>query len=376
MAVTIASTTSSQEELNHAASENWREPFVPAAEEKLEEASAVAPPVEEAPTEDPSAQPRKKHTGPFGNKGWSKRVDKLTARAKSLEHENRQLRERFATLPVASEIAAEEARERSQREPNPNQQAETSQPNQAAEPSPEQQRPLPDDEVKRFRSHFARMNEALRNQPDRAELIQRAAQLRIEPHVRVGIVSQDNSEAIAIHLARNPEFLNELNGMGTARAMAEIGRLSDGLAPEPPDPVLQAQKDSYNEGVSQFSAKAADFRNVVAASTAEIPESVHEAIIRAGAEGPPLAYALAKNPEECQKLVKAMERGGDHAAILELGRFADRITRPQQRATPPPPPIRPVAGTSTRSSIPLEEMSIKEFMRVRNHQEYQKKHGR
>jgi hypothetical protein len=366
MAVTIASTTSSQAELDHAASEGWRD-TPPPVEATSEQETPPAPAQQKTEADHESNRPHKQ--------GWQKRVNTLTARNKALEAENRKFQERFAKLPVASEIAADEARERSQREPILDRQPETTRPNQAAEPKPEQQHPLPDDEKARFDSHISRTTEAIKSQPDRAELIQRVRQLSMKPHVEVGLVGQENSHDIYVHLLRNPELLDKLNRMSAPKAMAEIGRLSDGLAPEPADPVLQAQKDSYNDGVSRFSAKATDFNQTVANSTADIPGSVHEAIIRMGADGPQLAYALAKNPEECQKLVKAMERGGDHAAILELGRFADRLSRPQQRATPPPP-IRPVAGTSTRSSVPLEEMSIKEFMRVRNHQEYQKKHGR
>jgi hypothetical protein len=87
--VTLASTTSSQAELEHAASENWREPYVPPAEEK-------PPGTESSTTEGKSATEsetvpageQKQETKPEGKSesktGWQKRVDRLTARNKSI----------------------------------------------------------------------------------------------------------------------------------------------------------------------------------------------------------------------------------------------------------------------------------------------------
>jgi hypothetical protein len=73
---------------------------------------------------------------------------------------------------------------------------------------------------------------------------------------------------------------------------------------------------------------------------------------------------LTMNAEQARARVKAI------GAQLKASNQAP----PKERVTPPPP-IRPVGGASSHSAPPLDEMPIKDFMKIRNKQERERKRG-
>ena len=133
-----------------------------------------------------------------------------------------------------------------------------------------------------IRSHHERVNAALSKETDSAALVESAGRMPIAPSVTAAILEQDNSDAVAIHFARNPKLLEELNQLPPSAAMSRVGRIAERL---------EAKGDSRHE-------------------------------------------------------------------------------RPS-----PPPPISPVGASSSRTSIALDELPPREYNRIRNQQERQRRRG-
>jgi hypothetical protein len=83
-----------------------------------------------------------------------------------------------------------------------------------------------------FEAHTARVQEALNAERDAKQLFDAAQGKPVAPFVAQGILEQDNSHAIAIHLARNPKVLEELNRLPAAAAISKIGRIAERLDSE------------------------------------------------------------------------------------------------------------------------------------------------
>lgn len=278
MAVVITSTTSTKEEMEHAASDNWREPYTP----------PEAPPVERTPSEiegeSGTPPPQEKKTN-----GWQKRVDKLTARNKALEADVRQLQERIARA-----------------EKNPS---------ATTPPATE-----------------------MNGQPKRTDF-----------KTDEEYIAALTKHALAIEKAKEAEE-------------EQLAR-------------LKATFDEYNGAIEEISAKYEDWDELTTRDQ-EIPTAVQTAIIGMGKDGPEAAYQLAKRPEECQKLMEILAERGEQAAVVEFGRFLQKITPsepapPKQRSAPAR--ISPVTGSSARATIPLDQLPMKDFMRIRNQQEAERR---
>ncbi len=74
-------------------------------------------------------------------------------------------------------------------------------------------------------SHNQRMMAARKADPDAAAVVDRAASLPIRNSVTAAVLEQDNSEALVIHFAKNPEVLEELNELPPSAAMSRVGDL-------------------------------------------------------------------------------------------------------------------------------------------------------
>jgi len=80
-----------------------------------------------------------------------------------------------------------------------------------------------------FSSHNARVEAALKSLPDAAQLFAAAGQMKVLPHVGLAVIEMDNSDQIAIHLARHHDTLSQLNNMSPTQAAAKIGRIAEQL---------------------------------------------------------------------------------------------------------------------------------------------------
>ena len=133
------------------------------------------------------------------------------------------------------------------------------------------------------------------------------------------------------------------------------------------------QVQGWHSRVGQFKQQTEDFDDVLeSVDHIQIPRPLQMAIME-DEMGPRLAYELARNPEAFARIAKLPS---PLAAIKALGEFKAGITT--AKAAPPqrkpvsnaPEPIRPVAnGASGMVQKPLDQLSLPDYIRVRNKQE-------
>ena len=130
---------------------------------------------------------------------------------------------------------------------------------------------------------------------------------------------------------------------------------------------------NHNRRMNEASERYDDFEEV-ARQDISIPRAVGLAIVELE-NGPDIVYYLGKNPDICEELMGM----SDLAAIAEIGAIAASLVVANggesntQAKTPvsssAPAPIRPGGGTSTKSSVPLDETDYQTYRRVRAEQE-------
>jgi hypothetical protein len=279
---TLTSMTSTQEEMEHALSENWRTPPQPkeavaapaVAEPEAPEVKEPEKPAVSEPAES-QEQPKEKRSG------WQKRIDKLTAR-------NHQL---------AKELEAERAK--------------------------------------------------------RAEPAEKAA------------TPPEDREPKMLDFKTVEEFLEARDSWKDRQQVKQIEEENRKLV-----------FDTYNDRVEQARGKYEDFDEIVAEnSKTQIPQSVYLAVVEME-NGPDVAYYLGKHPEVCDELMDMSQL----AAVRRIERIAVQLESGKPSETPkpnekpkPPAPIAPVGSTATASSVPLDKMAPREFIRIRNQQERDRK---
>ena len=131
----------------------------------------------------------------------------------------------------------------------------------------------------------------------------------------------------------------------------------------------KATVDTYNQKVSEARGQYDDWDEVVSGSKIIIPQAAVDAVVELD-NGPDVAYYLAQHPEEAEALM-------DLSAIRTIqviGKLADKVAAanappPKPAKVAPPAPLAPVGGSSTRSSIELDQLSPREYIKIRNKQE-------
>jgi hypothetical protein len=277
--VTISSTTSSQEEMEHAASPNWREPFVPKEAPKVE-----APATQETELETAAAPETAEPQESKPKSRAQRAIDKLTARNHRLEAE------------------LEEARK--------------------AKPAEEKAAPAPSGPPK------------------------------LQDFLSAGKTADDWADARDAWKAAEE----------TKQAEAERQK---------------ATFDQYNKGVSEARGRYEDWDETVTTATGTIPEAASLAVIECD-NGADVAYYLAKHPEICEELMEMTPVG----AIRRIGKISDSLTPSEKKVSPsekprpkPAAPITPVGSSSTQSSTPLDQLPPREYIKVMNKREADRKRG-
>lgn len=120
----------------------------------------------------------------------------------------------------------------------------------------------------------------------------------------------------------------------------------------------------WQQRIGEFRSTAGDFDDVLAAvEHIEIPPEIQRALIEYD-NGPQLAYALAKEPKELQRIARIES---PRAALRELGKFEARLSAQAEtpkRAAPvsrAPEPIKPVGQGAVTSTKDPGEMSYQEY---------------
>ena len=128
---------------------------------------------------------------------------------------------------------------------------------------------------------------------------------------------------------------------------------------------------AHSARIDAFRGEHEDFDAVVTAGK-DLPLSrpMQDAVVNSES-GPALMYYLCQNPEECDRIA------GMHPvmALKEMGKLEARVetasTGPVSSAdsiTKAPPPIKPVGGGATASTIPLDQMDYQTYKRTREKQ--------
>jgi hypothetical protein len=141
--------------------------------------------------------------------------------------------------------------------------------------------------------------------------------------------------------------------------------------------------DAYNERVAVAHEKYPDFDEVVNREDVQIPQGVQLVVVELE-NGPAVAYYLGQHPEICRELcvlspLAAVARAGVIAATLaaEEAEKGGEVSPPGGKpkvSSSAPPPIKPVGGASTKSAVPLDQLSYPDYRRVREQQEKERVH--
>lgn len=136
------------------------------------------------------------------------------------------------------------------------------------------------------------------------------------------------------------------------------------------DKKLAEAKSTYEKSISTFQEKRDEFKKSVAdydealESVEHIPLSValHDFILESE-HGPQLAYELAKNPDEYERVSKLSPL----ALYREMGKMEAKISpastseKTPNKITKAPPPIKPVSKGAVTSTKDPGEMSYREY---------------
>jgi len=131
--------------------------------------------------------------------------------------------------------------------------------------------------------------------------------------------------------------------------------------------ILRQAGESYAQRMNQIKAQnPAEFAAVVANAQAhDVPLSpaIREAllVLPSGADA---AFHLMQNPDQARAIANLPE----HAAVAKIGMLAAQMAPVRRPVSQAPPPITPVSGSSTKSSVPLDEVPYQDYRRIRESQ--------
>lgn len=119
--------------------------------------------------------------------------------------------------------------------------------------------------------------------------------------------------------------------------------------------------DSWNKRIAAATVEMPDFEEVLASSDVPMTAPMQQAIMESEI-GPKLAYYLANNPEEAEKIAGMSPVG----AIRTLGRIEERLAtgKPTVSTTNAPPPLKPI-GTKAVVTKDPGKMSDAEYAKWR-----------
>ena len=119
--------------------------------------------------------------------------------------------------------------------------------------------------------------------------------------------------------------------------------------------------DSWNKRIAAATVEMPDFEEVLASSDVPMTPPMQQAIMESDI-GPKLAYYLANNPDEAEKIAGMSPIG----AIRTLGRIEERLAtaKPAVQTTNAPPPLKPIGSKSVVTKDP-GKMSDAEYEKWR-----------
>jgi hypothetical protein len=263
----LSSTTESQEAIEHAVGENWKEPFIPAVEkeaeakaakEAAEKVLADAAKAEEEKAGEPEAEHdeeelltaeekellerKAKGDKSVGKLPWSTRVNKLTARLASEREARERLEQRLAALErggkpseeiSVSETATADLPGKPKRIDFKDEETYVEkliQWTKANEDYKEQIAEQREHAGRIFKEHAERIDEARDRYEDWDDVAKGAVDMVLPPQVDFAIREMSNSADVFYYIAKNPKVFEKMSAMSSSQMTIEAGRISDRLA--------------------------------------------------------------------------------------------------------------------------------------------------
>jgi hypothetical protein len=118
--------------------------------------------------------------------------------------------------------------------------------------------------------------------------------------------------------------------------------------------------------IAELRAKTTDIAELDKQSNIPIPVAVQDALL-ALPGGPEAALYLVRHPEQARQLSTMPE----HLAVAKVAALTARLDPAANRPVPASRasrPISPVSGSSTKSSVPLDQLDYRDFVKVREQQ--------
>lgn len=148
---------------------------------------------------------------------------------------------------------------------------------------------------------------------------------------------------------------------------------------------VRAQRvEAYNKAMEEAVKEYPDWKEAEKAANETgivLPPKIQKALWDAiGEEDNPrsIVYYIWKHPEEARLIAS----GTPERAAKLVGRIAERVATakaavPAKPKTVPPPPIEPVTNAASRGNLSIDskDVPLKEFFRVRNQQERERRRG-
>ena len=121
----------------------------------------------------------------------------------------------------------------------------------------------------------------------------------------------------------------------------------------------------FAQRMQELRAKTPDIAELDKRSNIPIPPAVGDALL-ALSGGPEATLYLIRHPEEARQLQQVPE----HVAVAKVAQLTARLDPATKRraVSNAPAPISPVGGSSTKSSIPLDQADYQTYRRVRDQQ--------
>jgi hypothetical protein len=127
--------------------------------------------------------------------------------------------------------------------------------------------------------------------------------------------------------------------------------------------------------VNKVADKLPDYQEVIRSADLSLQTPVLEAIKESDI-GPEIAYFLAKNPSEAERIA-AM--GSMSSAVREIGKIEAKLSetppptqKPTKQVTLAPEPIKPTGGNTAPTKKDYGEMSVEEYMKQRTSETFKK----
>ena len=255
--ITLASTSETQAELDHATGPNWRQPFekpadpaagenkeTPAGEQKDDSTKTKPAPGTGAPQKKPGAAGENDADDDLP-KGARKRIDRLTRRLGDAEAELERLRN-SGTQPKttpAPKSAAEQDAEPQQKdfpswekfnEAHSRWAVRDEQRKQSAREAQESEQQRVKDN---YDSHLQRIEKARNSHDDFDDAVKDAgtfdfASPAANQAFQLAIIEADNGPDVLYHLAKHPEEMAKFADLSPVRTQLLVGRISAALSPD------------------------------------------------------------------------------------------------------------------------------------------------